>query len=95
MAVSGDYHIESRFLIGADGAASVVRTSLGISLTGPADIGAAVSMTFTADLTDFVREPPPGCCIGYSLPRSGESCSPTSPTGSGPTSCGYLPGGWT
>jgi 2-polyprenyl-6-methoxyphenol hydroxylase-like FAD-dependent oxidoreductase len=57
-AASGDYQIESRFLIGADGAGSVVRTSLGISLAGPADIGAAVSMTFTADLTDFVRDRP-------------------------------------
>jgi 2-polyprenyl-6-methoxyphenol hydroxylase-like FAD-dependent oxidoreductase len=57
-AASGDYHIESRFVIGADGAGSVVRNSLGISLAGPADIGAAVSMTFTADLTDFVRDRP-------------------------------------
>ena len=57
-AAGGDYHIESRFLIGADGAGSVVRNNLGISLAGPADIGAAVSMTFTADLTDFVRDRP-------------------------------------
>lgn len=57
-AAGADYHLESRFLIGADGAGSAVRSNLGISLTGPADIGAAVSMTFSADLTDFVRDRP-------------------------------------
>jgi 2-polyprenyl-6-methoxyphenol hydroxylase-like FAD-dependent oxidoreductase len=57
-AASQDYRIESRFLVGADGAGSVVRDSLGISMAGPADVGAAVSMTFTADLTDSVRNRP-------------------------------------
>lgn len=57
-AAGGDYHIESQFLVGADGAASVVRNSLGISMAGPADIGAAVSMTFSADLTPVVRSRP-------------------------------------
>ena len=57
-AAGGDYHIESRFLVAADGAGSAVRDSLGISMAGPADVGAAVSMTFTADLTDIVRSRP-------------------------------------
>lgn len=57
-AVGADYHIESRFLVAADGAGSVVRDSLGISMAGPADVGAAVSMTFIADLTDIVRSRP-------------------------------------
>ena len=57
-AAGGDYHIQSRFLVGADGAGSVVRDRLGISMAGPADIGSAVSMTFAADLTDFVRTRP-------------------------------------
>jgi 2-polyprenyl-6-methoxyphenol hydroxylase-like FAD-dependent oxidoreductase len=57
-AAGGDYDIESRFLVAADGAGSVVRDSLGISMAGPADVGAAVSMTFTVDLTDIVRSRP-------------------------------------
>lgn len=54
----GDYHIESLFLVAADGASSAVRHSFGIAMAGPADVGAAVSMTFTADLTEAVRDRP-------------------------------------
>jgi 2,4-dichlorophenol 6-monooxygenase len=53
-----DYLVESRFLVGADGAASAVRDSLGISMAGPDDVGSAVSLTFSADLTSIVHSRP-------------------------------------
>ncbi len=55
---SEDYVLGSRFLVGADGAASMVRDSLAISMSGPDDVGSAVSMTFSADLTGIVRSRP-------------------------------------
>lgn len=54
----GDYLVESRFLVGADGAASAVRDSLGICMAGPDDVGSAVSITFSADLTPIVQSRP-------------------------------------
>ena len=52
------YRITSQFLVAADGAGSTVRTHLGVAMTGVADIAAAVSMTFVADLTEVVRTRP-------------------------------------
>lgn len=51
--------VRARYLIGADGWRSRVRSALGLSLHGPADLGTTRAVTFRADLTGWVDEPPP------------------------------------
>jgi 2,4-dichlorophenol 6-monooxygenase len=53
-----DYPVESRFLVGADGANSSVREQFGIELTGNNNIASAVSITFQADLAEVLRRRP-------------------------------------
>lgn len=48
-----------RFLVGADGWRSTVRTKLGIQMAGPDDLGTSRSLLFRADLTRWLGEPPP------------------------------------
>jgi 2,4-dichlorophenol 6-monooxygenase len=54
----GEYEIASEYLIGADGASSAVRESLGISLSGDPDVNSAVSVIFDADLRPFISDRP-------------------------------------
>jgi putative polyketide hydroxylase len=42
------------YLVGADGHASTVRTTLGIAMEGPADLGRYLSLLFRADLSDVL-----------------------------------------
>jgi 2-polyprenyl-6-methoxyphenol hydroxylase-like FAD-dependent oxidoreductase len=55
---SGTYEIQSRYLIGADGAGSAVRTWLDVETEGIDDIASAISITFSADLSEFLRTRP-------------------------------------
>jgi putative polyketide hydroxylase len=48
--------VRSRYLVGADGHRSSVRTALGIAMTGPADLGQFLSILFRADLTEVLGE---------------------------------------
>jgi putative polyketide hydroxylase len=50
--------VRSRYLIGADGARSVVRSALGIEMEGPGEVpGTSASAAFTAPLWELVGEP--------------------------------------
>ena len=50
--------VRSRYLVAADGASSAVREQLGIGMWGLEEVATAVSITFRADLTEFVRTRP-------------------------------------
>jgi 2,4-dichlorophenol 6-monooxygenase len=52
------YEVRSRFLLGADGAGSAVRKSLGIEMSGPARIKTFLMIHFAANLRPLVRERP-------------------------------------
>ncbi len=52
--------IRSRYLIGADGWRSRVRTHLGIGVDGPDDLQTMRGLTFRADLRAWLGDPPPG-----------------------------------
>jgi 2,4-dichlorophenol 6-monooxygenase len=52
------YEVRSRFLLGADGAGSAVRRSLGIEMAGPARISTFLMIHFAANLRPVVRERP-------------------------------------
>ena len=54
----GSQIFQSRYLVAADGAASSVREQLGITMSGFEELAAAISITFRADLTEFVRTRP-------------------------------------
>jgi putative polyketide hydroxylase len=57
-ALVRDGVVRARYLIGADGAHSVVRRALGIEMGGPGAVAtASVSVAFTAPLWDLVGEP--------------------------------------
>src|SRR5262249_9078966 len=57
-ALVHDGVVRARYLIGADGAPSVVRRALGIEMGGPGAVDAAsVSAAFTAPLWELVGEP--------------------------------------
>ena len=47
--------IRADYLIAADGAASPIRNTLGISRSGPGTLGHNISIYFSADLSDLVR----------------------------------------
>jgi putative polyketide hydroxylase len=50
--------VNARYVIGADGARSIVRSALGIAMTGPGpDVNVSVSASFTAPLWDVIGEP--------------------------------------
>ena len=50
--------VSARYVIGADGARSIVRSAIGIEMSGPDQIeGVSVSAAFTAPLWDIVGEP--------------------------------------
>ncbi len=55
---AGPAAVRSRYLVAADGASSAVREHLGIGMWGLEEVATAVSITFTADLTEFVRTRP-------------------------------------
>ena len=57
-APDGDITVRSRYLIGADGATSLVREQLGIGMSGLGDLASMLTITFEADLTDVVRSRP-------------------------------------
>jgi 2,4-dichlorophenol 6-monooxygenase len=52
------YEVRSRYLLGADGAGSAVRRSLGIEMAGPARISTFLMVHFAANLRPIVRERP-------------------------------------
>lgn len=51
--------IRARFVVGADGWRSDVRSLLGIDLTGQDDLGRMRAVRFTADLRSWLGDPPP------------------------------------
>jgi putative polyketide hydroxylase len=59
-ALSGGRTIRSRFLIAADGARSLVRSRLGIPMTGRADLGRQRTVHFRADLSPWLGDRPRG-----------------------------------
>lgn len=54
----GEYTITSKYLLAADGAGSPVREALGIAMEGEPDVLAAVSISFSADLTHLTGKRP-------------------------------------
>jgi len=54
----GSYSIQSTYVIAADGAGSPVRESLGIGMTGDANVMACMSITFSADLRKKLADRP-------------------------------------
>jgi 2-polyprenyl-6-methoxyphenol hydroxylase-like FAD-dependent oxidoreductase len=52
------YEVEAEYVIAADGAASSIRSQLGVELDGPKGIGHFVNVYFKADLDPFVAERP-------------------------------------
>jgi 2-polyprenyl-6-methoxyphenol hydroxylase-like FAD-dependent oxidoreductase len=52
--------VVSRYLVAADGWRSTIRGSLGIGVTGPADLGSRRAITFRADLTPWTSARPRG-----------------------------------
>ena len=54
----GPLHVRARYLLGADGAASAVRRSLGIELIGPRSLQSFVMVHLGADFRALVREQP-------------------------------------
>jgi 2,4-dichlorophenol 6-monooxygenase len=52
------YTVRSKYLIGADGARSVVAADLGLPLEGPGAVGGAMNIIFEADLSRFVEYRP-------------------------------------
>ena len=57
---TGDtFSVCARYLVGADGWRSAVRSALGFSMAGPDDLGTNRAITFRADLTHWLDEPPP------------------------------------
>lgn len=54
----GPLHIRAGYLLGADGAASAVRRSLGIELIGPRSLQSFVMVHLAADFRALVREQP-------------------------------------
>src|SRR6478735_6825586 len=51
--------VTARYLVGADGWRSAVRSALRVCLAGPDDLGTNRAITFRADLTQWLDEPPP------------------------------------
>ena len=54
----GPLHVRARYLLGADGAASAVRRSLGIEMIGPRSLQSFVMVHLAADFRALVREQP-------------------------------------
>ena len=53
------FSVSARYLVGADGWRSAVRSALGFSMVGPDDLGTNRAITFRADLSNWLDEPPP------------------------------------
>ena len=53
-----EYHIRSKYLIGADGGNSTVVKQLGLPLVGEMGSGGSINVVFEADLTRFVEHRP-------------------------------------
>ncbi len=53
----GDHRVESKFLLGCDGASSRVRKALGIEMDGPAEIQSFVNAYFQLNLRDHIQTP--------------------------------------
>lgn len=68
--LTGDPSRTGRFdyLVGADGARSLVRDHLGIAMTGPADVSHNLNILFTADLAAHVAD---RRCAVYTITRQG------------------------
>ncbi len=56
--VDGAYQVDSRFLVGCDGAGSAVRGALGIDMDGIAGVQSAISIVFEADLRPALSDRP-------------------------------------
>jgi len=57
IAADAEYRIESRYVLGCDGASSPVRKAVGIEMEGPAEIQSFVNAFFTINLRDRVKVP--------------------------------------
>lgn len=57
-APDGEIRISSRYLIGADGARSLVREQCGITMSGKGRIGRQIGIYFEADLWSFIKDRP-------------------------------------
>ena len=56
---TGDtFSVCARYLVGADGWRSAVRSALGFSMAGPDDLGTNRAITFRADLSQLARRTP-------------------------------------
>lgn len=53
----GDHRVESKFLLGCDGASSRVRKALGIEMDGPAEIQSFVNAYLQLNLRDHIQTP--------------------------------------
>ena len=53
----GDHRVESKFLLGCDGASSRVAKALGIEMDGPAEIQSFVNAYFQLNLRDHIQTP--------------------------------------
>ncbi len=52
------YTIRARYLIGADGARSMVAADIGLPMEGEMDIAGSMNITFKADITEYVGHRP-------------------------------------
>ena len=52
------YAVRSKYLVGADGARSIVAADLGLPFEGPGAVGGALHIIFEADLSRFVAYRP-------------------------------------
>jgi putative polyketide hydroxylase len=84
--------IEARYLIAADGAASPIRSKLGISMRGPAALSHQASIYFRADLTSYSAHRPADiyyCVDGIWVASSARTSPPNTaaPRSADPSAC--------
>ncbi|MBP0625201.1 FAD-dependent monooxygenase [Cupriavidus consociatus] len=65
---------EAQYLIGADGAGSVIRRQVGIEMRGPANMAVMANEYWQADLSHIPRI---GCTGGWRMPTHGVAADPT------------------